>query len=584
MRLNFAKRFTRARQSFLSDSGGNVLMIAAASLIPLLAIVGSGVDIGRAYMAKVRLQQACDAGVLAGRRAMGHGGYTTATKSEASKMFYFNFPQGTYGVTDLNFTSESNGASDVEGSATATLPAALMHMFGFNNFDLDVDCGAKLEIANTDIMMVLDVTGSMVLGSSTKLADLKAASKLFLTTLMKADASGSRIRIGVVPYALTVNIGDVLKNSNKMDWISGTDVLPSLVYVKKEGPFTAKGSRRTCTKDGRNCQNRNVDYTYYNHVYSRQNVSTYNLAPLKDGSAVEFPVGELGGNVDVKWDGCVTEVDTTATDATSAFNLSNAKDMNINHVPGSDASTKWKMYLPQLVFERPGVAAQEVRIQTDVTISGNTYIDRPSNPPTFNNTIKSYQDAGGHDVGCPVPAMKLTVMDANGQAAFNNKITSLQGHGYTYHDVGIAWGGRLISPTGIFRSENEFADNKKPISRHIIFMTDGEMQTNTDRYSHQGVEKMIPRVGSTSENDSNARHINRFKRLCNYVKDEGITIWVVAFGFPAENKRTTAQKANFANLAECASPGLMYEPEDGQTLAEVFSSIAGQIARLRVSQ
>lgn len=584
MRLNFAKRIGRAGQSFLSDNGGNVLMIAAASLIPLLGIIGSGVDIGRAYMTKIRLQQACDAGVLAGRRAMAHGGYTDIPKGEASKMFYFNFPLDTYGVQNLSFTSDSNGASDVEGTAQASLPTALMHIFGVNNFNLEVACGAKLEIANTDIMMVLDVTGSMVLSRSTKLDDLKSASNLFLTTLMKADASGSRIRIGVVPYALTVNIGDVLRSSNKMDWISGSDVLPSLVYVKKEGPITTTKSRRVCNKNGRDCQNRNVTYTYYNHVYSRQNVSNYNLAPLKNGTNVQFPVGEAGSKVDVKWDGCITEVDTTATSATSSFNLSSAKDMDINHVPGSTAGTKWKMYLPQLVFERPGVNAQEVRIETDVTISGNTYIDGVQNPATFANTLASYQAAGGHDVGCPVPAMKLTEMNSSGQTAFKNKIESLEGHGYTYHDVGIAWGGRLISPKGIFRSENEFADNKKPISRHIIFMTDGEMQTNTDRYSHQGVEKMINRVGSTSETDSNARHINRFKRLCNYVKDEGITIWVVAFGFPAENKRTTAQKANFANLASCASPGLMYEPEDGQTLADVFASIAGQIARLRVSQ
>ncbi len=46
-------------------------MLTAAAIVPVVGIVGSGIDIGRGYMAKLRLQQACDAGVLAGRRYMG---------------------------------------------------------------------------------------------------------------------------------------------------------------------------------------------------------------------------------------------------------------------------------------------------------------------------------------------------------------------------------------------------------------------------------------------------------------------------------------------------------------------------------
>jgi len=43
------------------DSRGNTLAIVGAALIPLTAMIGSGVDMSRAYMAKTRLQSACDA-------------------------------------------------------------------------------------------------------------------------------------------------------------------------------------------------------------------------------------------------------------------------------------------------------------------------------------------------------------------------------------------------------------------------------------------------------------------------------------------------------------------------------------------
>ena len=62
------------RKGFLTrlarDVRGNTLAIVGAALVPLAGMIGSGVDMSRAYMAKTRLQSACDAAALAGRRVM----------------------------------------------------------------------------------------------------------------------------------------------------------------------------------------------------------------------------------------------------------------------------------------------------------------------------------------------------------------------------------------------------------------------------------------------------------------------------------------------------------------------------------
>lgn len=44
----------------LRDHRGNILPIMAGALIPLLILMGSGLDLSRAYMAQSRLQHACD--------------------------------------------------------------------------------------------------------------------------------------------------------------------------------------------------------------------------------------------------------------------------------------------------------------------------------------------------------------------------------------------------------------------------------------------------------------------------------------------------------------------------------------------
>ena len=61
-------------RSLFRSSAGNTTLIAAVALLPLLALIGGGVDIGRGYMARTKLQAACDAGTLAGRRAMSKSG------------------------------------------------------------------------------------------------------------------------------------------------------------------------------------------------------------------------------------------------------------------------------------------------------------------------------------------------------------------------------------------------------------------------------------------------------------------------------------------------------------------------------
>src|SRR3546814_4366782 len=74
--------------------------------------------------------------------------------------------------------------------------------------------------------------------------------------------------------------------------------------------------------------------------------------------------------------------------------------------------------------------------------------------------------------------MNLTTMTADDRETFEDYVESLQPLGGTYHDVGMVWGARLLSPTGLFADENATAPNELPLSRLIVFMTDGAMAPN----------------------------------------------------------------------------------------------------------
>ena len=111
MRGTFISRLRAGTSNLIRDQRGNAMMLTAAMILPIIGFAGSGIDIGRAYMAQIRLQQACDAGTLAGRRAMAGGTYNAAAKAEASKMFAVNYSSTAYGSTGVTFDTVAQAAA-----------------------------------------------------------------------------------------------------------------------------------------------------------------------------------------------------------------------------------------------------------------------------------------------------------------------------------------------------------------------------------------------------------------------------------------------------------------------------------------
>lgn len=535
MRGTSVRRFWRGTKHLLGDKRGNVMFLTAAAIVPVIGMVGSAVDIGRAYMAQLRLQQACDAGVLAGRRAMAGGTYGTDQKAEANKMFNFNYPGDIYGSSEVRFDSLAASGTDVTGTANAHLPTSLMKIFGFKGFDLAANCAAKLEISNTDVMLVLDVTGSM---RGTRIAALKNASKIFLTTLMSADVGDGRVRVGVVPYSATVNIGKILYDANPA-WLSSTVQIPSR---KLDSSY----QKTDCDKKGKNC----VTRTIYVYKYMDRDFSVGSLAP---GSSFTSNTGVGGANVTAAWGGCAMERKTTPFGPTSTA-PDDAYDMDIDLVPTANDDTKWKLFFPDFAYSR----------------SSTNAVTSESDDDSF-----ARKAASGDQGACPSEVMNLTVMDDAGKSQFNSKIDALVAKGFTYHDAGMVWGARLISPDGLFASENATAKNGRPIGRHIIFMTDGDMNTPRSNYSHQGQELSIPRIGATGDSNAILRHNNRFVQLCNKAKAKGIILWAVGFG---------GDIAEDSPLDLCASDGRAFRAGTDKELEDRFRAIAGQISKLRLSQ
>ena len=238
------------------DQRGNTLAIMAAALIPLAGMVGGGIDLARMYITKTRLQHACDAGALAGRKAMGGGQWSQENgkpNTIARTFFNANYKVGSFGSSALTYNF-AESAGKVTGNASATLPMTLTRVIGRTTEDLQVTCEAEMRLPNTDVMFVLDNTGSMAskaknTDSQTKMEALKSSVKCFYEILARLDttevctgdapaggtSSEVQIRFGFVPYDMNVNIGKLLPSS----WFADRWTYQSRVVTQVTGVPTA---------------------------------------------------------------------------------------------------------------------------------------------------------------------------------------------------------------------------------------------------------------------------------------------------------------------------------------------------------
>lgn len=225
------------------NTSGNVLIITALCLVPLLILIGSAVDVSRATMAKSRLQNACDAASLAARRVMRNDTFDDRVSQTGRQFFAFNFPQHSFDTDAFEPEISRPSAGVVRATASTRIHNQIMDIFGFDSIPLDVSCDASLNFVNTDVVLVLDVTGSMAdaVGGTAKIVALRNAVMALYDELapiqQQLEAQGLRLRYGIVPYSSTVNVGRLLYAANP-SYLTGSTKIQSRVANYNTGVYT----------------------------------------------------------------------------------------------------------------------------------------------------------------------------------------------------------------------------------------------------------------------------------------------------------------------------------------------------------
>jgi Flp pilus assembly protein TadG len=192
-------------RSLWRDRRGNVALYWAVAAVPIILAVGVAIDVSRAYFVRERLYFALDAAGLAVGSSDG-----TQAQLEAVMQAYFdaNYPASALGVpaTPVLTRVENNGITTITVSGEADVHTTFMRVVGIDDINVGSSIEVTQETEGLELVLVLDVTGSM---QGTKIEALRNASRDLISILFGTENEKEFLKVGIVPYAAAVNVGSV---------------------------------------------------------------------------------------------------------------------------------------------------------------------------------------------------------------------------------------------------------------------------------------------------------------------------------------------------------------------------------------
>tara|TARA_R110002020_G_scaffold406378_2_gene616446 strand:- start:91535 stop:92893 length:1359 start_codon:yes stop_codon:yes gene_type:complete len=239
-------------RSFIScwrdDTRGNIAIIFALSIVPILSIVGVAIDTQMTMTQKNKVQAVIDNAVIYGSRSMQGGMSRADVTKEVNTYVAALLKQQDGNLTCTGVAMEYvDGKQDINATILCSQPTTLSNLFGQTKMDFRVRSGSTYGIGKLEVAFVFDVSGSM--GNNGKMSDLKVAARDAIDTLMPADsnlANPDDVRVAMTTYDTMVNAGSYFtavtgKNKNRTESVTTVEWQEVCVNFKRNGDCKKNG-------------------------------------------------------------------------------------------------------------------------------------------------------------------------------------------------------------------------------------------------------------------------------------------------------------------------------------------------------
>jgi Flp pilus assembly protein TadG len=333
-RLPVLGRLGRSLVRFRGAEQGNIAVIFAIALVPVLGFIGAAVDYSRAVRARTQMQTALDSTALMLSKDLTQGTIQPSDiPTKAQNYFNALFTDKTLPITiSANYTAASSStAAKIVLGASGSIPTEFIRVLSrmlsgsstYDNLALSTSSTTTWGNVKMRVALALDNTGSMAQdGKITALRNAVAASGGLIDQLSALSKSNGDVYISVIPFAKTVNVDAGKSGASWIDWtdwLNPPTTQPNNGIYQATLPYNwhAVGPGAQCPFDG-STGNTNGDANgafYCKTSPTASNGSTTSTVPSTtltvNGATVKNPICPTADNRShAKYNGCWTSEPT----------------------------------------------------------------------------------------------------------------------------------------------------------------------------------------------------------------------------------------------------------------------------------
>ncbi len=524
---------------FFSDPKGNVAILFAIAVVPVIGAMGAAVDYSMASAQRVSMQAAVDATALALAKIMP----ATQTELDARGKEWFQANMGPTPLTNVTLTiSGTTGKLNVE--AHGIYQPELISVLGTSAFPVSAKAQVKWGNTRLRIALVLDVTGSM--SSAGKMPALKTATKNLLNQLKAAAVVNGDVYVSIVPFSKDVAVATSNFNAN---WVDFTEWEAPPPYM---ATWLASSANRTTwaqTGPGSTCPFTNSSHGFRcastpttgssttTTIPSSGTFSGYICPGLDNGARVAAKVG-------IYYNGCYRSVTISTGSSASCGSASDC------FCGGSGSSRVCRQH----TWRPAGTPAATARSTWNGCMTdrnkdpvGTADYDTKNTAPSAPGTLFPAEQYSS----CPTQVMGLSY----DWTALTNKIDALVPAGNTNQAIGLAWGWQTLTSAPFTIPP---ADPSYTYKQAIVLLSDG---LNTQDRWYTSAASIDARQALT----------------CNNVKATGVIVYTVQVNTDGDPTSTV--------LKNCATDSnKFFMLTSGSQIVTTFQQIATELADMHLSQ
>lgn len=553
-RLPVVGRIGRQLARLAAAEQGNIAVIFAIALVPVLGFVGAAIDYSRAVQTRSSLQVALDSAALMVSKDLTSGTITEDDIEAKAKSYFSGLYTGRAGSVDTadvhaTYTpKDSSGISNIVVTGSGSLPTDFMRIAGYPTLGFSASSTSAWGNTRMRVAMIMDNTGSMA--SNGKMSAMQTAAKDMIDTLSGYNKQTGDVYISIVPFSKDVNVGTTNGTSNlSASWLNWTEWEgePPILVNNKSNAFNSAVGGSACpftnNNHGFTCMDRPATMsgaTGVNNIPSSGTYAGYICPSIDSGK-------QRAGKSGIYYNGCYTTV--TGSSASCGSNTvctcTGTGSSKICHLWRGDGTAS------------TAAAAPARSTWTGCVNDRDQDYDTRNTAPGSSSASPSSQFYAEQWSGC-LPATVFPM--SNQWQTLKDQITAMSPSGNTNQAVGLAWGWQSLSTTNGPIAAPAKASNYV-YKDYIVLLSDGLNTQNRWSTSQSTID-------------------DRQEILCQNIKADTtnpVTIFTIQVNISNRDAKSQV-------LQDCATNGNFQMITSSSQTSDAFKNILTQISKLRVAK